>query len=76
MSPRYLSDLLRKETGKSTQEHIHYHIVEMAKIELLNSSKSTSEIAYDLGFEYPQYFSKPFKKNTSFSPREYRQSLN
>ena len=76
MSPRYLSDLLRKETGKSTQEHIHYHIVEMAKIELLNSSKSTSEIAYDLGFEYPQYFSKHFKKNTSFSPREYRQSLN
>lgn len=76
MSTRYLSDLLRKETGKSTQEHIHSYIIDKAKTKLLNSTKSASEIAYDLGFEYPQYFSKLFKKNTLLSPKEFRQSLN
>ncbi|MBU3012324.1 helix-turn-helix domain-containing protein [Polaribacter vadi] len=76
MSSRYLSDLLRKETGKSTQEHIHHYIIEKAKNNLLNSKDSASEIAYKLGFEYPQYFSKMFKKNTSMSPIEYRQSMN
>lgn len=76
MSPGYLSDLLRKETGKNTQEHIHNYIIEKAKNNLLNSKDSASEIAYALGFEYPQYFSKMFKKNTSMSPIEYRQSMN
>ncbi|MCV6630556.1 MAG: helix-turn-helix domain-containing protein [Flavobacteriaceae bacterium] len=76
MSARYLSDLLRKETGKSAQEHIHNHIIEKAKTKLLSSTKSASEIAYELGFEYPQYFSKLFKKNTSHSPKEFRQNLN
>lgn len=76
LSPRYLSDLLRKETGKSTQEHIHHYIIEKAKTILLNSKHSASEIAYNLGFEYPQYFSKMFKKTTSMSPIEYRQSMN
>jgi AraC-like DNA-binding protein len=76
MSARYLSDLLRKETGKSTQEHIHSYIIDKAKTKLLNSTKSASEIAYDLGFEYPQYFSKLFKKYTLLSPKEFRQSLN
>lgn len=75
ISPRYLSDLLRKETGKSTQEHIHHFIIEKAKTSLLDSSKSSSEIAYDLGFEYPQYFSKLFKKGTSMSPIEYRKTF-
>ena len=75
MSPRYLSDLLRKETGKSTKEHIHNYIIEKAKNNLLNSKDSASEIAYNLGFEYPQYFSKMFKKSTSMSPIEYRQSM-
>lgn len=75
ISPRYLSDLLRKETGKSTQEHIHHFIIEKAKTSLLDSSKSSSEIAYDLGFEYPQYFSKLFKKATSMSPMEYRKTF-
>ena len=74
MSSRYLSDLLRKETGKSTQEHIHHYIIEKAKNKLLNSKESASEIAYKLGFEYPQYFSKMFKKSTSMSPIEYRQN--
>ncbi|MEM7186690.1 MAG: helix-turn-helix domain-containing protein [Bacteroidota bacterium] len=76
MSPKYLSDLLRKETGQSTQDHIHQYIIEKAKNRLLNSNDSASEIAYSLGFEYPQYFSKIFKKKTSMSPNEFRHSLN
>ncbi|WP_418513517.1 helix-turn-helix domain-containing protein [Corallibacter sp.] len=76
MSPKYLSDLLRKETGQSTQDHIHQYIIEKAKNRLLNSTESASEIAYALGFEYPQYFSKIFKKKTTMSPNEFRQSLN
>jgi AraC family transcriptional regulator, transcriptional activator of pobA len=76
MSPKYLSDLLRKETGQSTQDHIHKYIIEKAKNKLLNSTESVSEIAYLLGFEYPQYFSKVFKKKTSMSPNGFRQSLN
>jgi len=76
MSPKYLSDLLRKETGQSTQDHIHQFIIEKAKNRLLNSNESASEIAYALGFEYPQYFSKIFKKKTTMSPNEFRQSLN
>ncbi|NRD20204.1 AraC family transcriptional regulator [Winogradskyella eckloniae] len=76
MSPKYLSDLLKKETGQSTQSHIHNYIINMAKTRLLNSTESASEIAYSLGFEYPQYFSKIFKKKTTMSPHAYRQSLN
>jgi len=76
MSPKYLSDLLRKETGQSTQDHIHQYIINKAKNRLLNSNESASEIAYHLGFEYPQYFSKIFKKKTTMSPNEFRQSLN
>jgi len=72
MSSKYLSDLLRKETGRNTQDHIHEFIIEKAKNKLLNSTISVSEIAYNLGFEYPQYFSKLFKKTTDFSPSEYR----
>jgi AraC-like DNA-binding protein len=56
ISPGYLSDLLRKETGKNAQEHIHHFIIEKAKNRLLYSRESASEIAYALGFEYPQYF--------------------
>jgi AraC family transcriptional activator of pobA len=76
MSPKYLSDLLRKETGQSTQDHIHKYIIEKAKNKLLNSTESVSEIAYSLGFEYPQYFSAIFKKKTAMSPNGFRQSLN
>ncbi|WP_152285550.1 helix-turn-helix domain-containing protein [Flavicella marina] len=76
MSPKYLSDLLRKETGQSTQDHIHKFIIDKAKTMLLNSKDTSSQIAYALGFEYPQYFSKIFKKKTTMSPNEFRQSLN
>ena len=73
LSANYLSDLLKKETGKNTQEHIHYYLIEQAKNTLLNTDLTVSEIAYNLGFDYPQYFSKIFKKKTGYSPIEYRQ---
>jgi AraC-like DNA-binding protein len=72
LSPSYLSDLLRKETGKNAQEHIHFYLIDEAKNLLLNSEKNVSEIAYDLGFEDPQYFNKLFKKKTGKTPMEYR----
>lgn len=71
-SPNYLSDLIKKESGKSVQEHIHYRLIEKAKTKLLNTTNSISEIANELGFEYPQYFSKIFKSKTGLSPLEYR----
>lgn len=73
LSPNYLSDLLKKETGKNTQEHIHYYLIEQAKNILLNTDLTVSEIAFNLGFDYPQYFSKIFKQKTGYSPIEYRQ---
>ena len=75
MSGKYLSDLLKKETGKTLTEHVHLHIVETAKDKLLNSNNPISQIGYSLGFEYHQHFSKVFKSNTGVSPKEYR-SLN
>ena len=72
VSPGYLGDLLKKETGMNAQEHIHQYIIEEAKNILLNSSQSISEIAFQLGFEYPQYFSRLFKQKTGTTPLEYR----
>ena len=72
MSSNYLSDLLKKETGKSAKDHIYAFVVNRAKNKLLGSTASVSEIAYDLGFEYPQHFSKLFKKQTGMSPVKYR----
>ncbi len=68
LSPNYFSDLLKSETGKNTQEHIHYYLLEKAKTLLVNSDKSINEIAYELGFEYPQSFSKFFKNKVGISP--------
>ena len=72
LSPNYLSDLLKKETGKSAQEHIHIFLLEKSKIQLLNSNRSIKEIAYSLGFGHSQSFSKLFKKKTGISPSEFR----
>ena len=72
LSPNYLSDLLKKETGMNAQDHIHFFLIEEAKTILLNSNSSVSEIAYKLGFEYPQYFSRVFKSKTGMSPVEFR----
>jgi AraC-like DNA-binding protein len=72
MSPHYLSDMLRKETGKSAQDHIYSFLIDRAKTLLLSSEETISQIAYVLGFEYPQHFSKLFKTKTGMSPAEYR----
>ena len=72
MSGHYLSDLLKLETGKTIKEHIHLKLIDKAKHQLLNSTVSVKTLAYDLGFEYPQYFSRLFKNKTGMSPSEYR----
>jgi AraC-like DNA-binding protein len=72
LSPNYLSDLLKKETGMNAKDTIHYYLIEEAKRILLGTNKSISEIAYELGFEYPQYFSKLFKQKTGNTPQEFR----
>jgi AraC-like DNA-binding protein len=72
LSANYLSDLLQKFTGKSTLEHIHLELVERAKSLLWGTENSISEIAYELGFEYPSHFTKIFKAKTGKSPSEYR----
>jgi len=73
LTPGYLGDLLKKETGKNAQDHIHFYLIEEAKTVLLGSDKSVAEIAGALGFEYPQYFTRLFKKKTGMTPLEYRQ---
>jgi AraC family transcriptional regulator, transcriptional activator of pobA len=73
LSPSYLTDLLKKETGKTTKEYLQIQIIETAKNKLLNSNHTVNEIAYSLGFEYPQYFNRLFKYKTGMTPVEYRQ---
>ena len=76
VSPGYLSSLLKVLTGQSTQQHIHDKLIEKAKEKLTTTDLSVSEIAYELGFEHPQSFSKLFKTKTQLSPLEFRQSFN
>ncbi len=76
ISPSYLSDMLRSLTGQSAQQHIHQKLIEKAKEKLSTTSLTISEVAYELGFEHPQSFSKLFKTKTSQSPLEFRQSFN
>ena len=76
MSPNYLSGLLKVWTGQSTQQHIHNKLIEKAKEKLSVTDLTVSEIAYELGFEHPQSFSKLFKTKTSLSPLAFRQSFN
>lgn len=76
VSPSYLSDMLRSLTGQNTQQHIHSKLIEKAKGILTTTDLTVSEIAYQLGFEYPQSFSKLFKSKTNVTPMEYRQSFN
>lgn len=76
VSQRYLSDTLKKETGKTTTEHLQLYLIDEAKNMLLNPTKTISEVAYELGFEYPHYFSRLFKKKEGVSPTEYREKYN
>lgn len=73
LSSNYFGDLVKKETGKSAQEYIQNKLIEVAKERVFDSSKSVSEIAYELGFKYPQHFSRLFKQKVGHSPQEFRQ---
>jgi AraC family transcriptional activator of pobA len=72
LSPNYFGDLIKKETGKSALEYIQLQVLELAKERLFDTSKSVSEIAYGLGFKYPQHFTRFFKQKVGVSPNEYR----
>jgi AraC family transcriptional activator of pobA len=76
ISPKYLGDMLRTFTGHNTQQHIHLKLIEKAKEVLTISNLTVGEIAFQLGFEHPQSFSKLFKSKTNFSPLEFRASFN
>lgn len=73
LSSSYLSDLLKKETGLNAKERINAFVIDKAKTRLLSSTDNISEIAYDLGFNYPHYFSRMFKSKTGKTPNEFRQ---
>lgn len=74
LSPNYFGDLIKKETGKSAQEYIQFFVIERAKDLIVGSDRTMSEIAYSLGFAYPQHFSRLFKRETGMTPNEYRGS--
>jgi AraC family transcriptional activator of pobA len=75
LSPNYFGDLIKKETGKSAQEYIQSKIIDVAKEKIFDIHKSVSQVAYELGFKYPQHFTRLFKQKVGVSPNEYR-SLN
>jgi AraC-like DNA-binding protein len=75
LSPKYLSDLLKQETGKTALELIHLYVISQAKNMLVAGERSISEIAYQLGFENPPYFSRLFKKEVGMSPKEFKNQI-
>ena len=72
LSPNYFGDLIKKETGKTAQQHILFKLINLAKDRMLNTNLPISQIAYELGFQYAQHFSRLFKKNVGCTPNEYR----
>lgn len=72
LSANYFGDLIKKETGKSAQEYIQSRILDIAKERIFDTGKSISEVAFELGFKYPQHFTRFFKQKTGLSPNEYR----
>ena len=72
LSPNYFVDLIKKETGKSAIEYIHLKLLEYAKEKIMDKTKSISEISYQLGFKYPQHFTRLFKQKVGMAPNEYR----
>jgi AraC-like DNA-binding protein len=75
LSPNYFGDLVKKETGKTAQEYIQSKLMDMAKEKIFDPNKTVSQIAYELGFKYPQHFTRLFKQQVGYTPVEYR-SLN
>ena len=74
LSASYFGDLIKKETGKTAQEYIQSKLIDVAKEKIFDQSKSVNQIAYDLGFKYPQHFTRLFKQKVGQSPNEYRRS--
>ena len=72
LSPNYFGDLIKKETGKSALEFIQLKLMDLAKERIFDTSKSLSEISYELGFKYPQHFTRLFKQKVGMTPNEYR----
>ncbi len=72
LSANYFGDLIKKETGRTAQDHIQLKLIDVAKERIFDVRKSVSEIAYELGFKYPQHFTRLFKKLTGLTPKEYR----
>jgi AraC-like DNA-binding protein len=72
LSPNYFGDLIKKETGRSAQEYIQSKLIEIAKERIFDTTRSVSQIAYGLGFKYPQHFSRLFKQRVGHTPNEYR----
>ncbi len=76
LSPNYFGDLIKKETGKSANEYIHLKLIDVAKERIFDVNKSVSQIAYKLGFKYPQHFTRLFKQHMGVTPLRYRSSMN
>jgi len=72
LSANYFGDLIKKETGKSAHEYIQFKIMDIAKERIFDPTKSVSEVAYELGFKYPQHFSRSFKQHVGLTPNDYR----
>jgi len=72
ISANYFGDLIKKETGKSAKEYIQFKIIDLAKNMIFSKEKTISEIAYELGFKYPQHFTRMFKNETGLTPNEFR----
>ena len=72
LSANYFGDLVKKETGKTAQEYIHMKLIDVAKDKIFDITRSVSEVAYELGFKYPQHFTRLFKQRVGVSPNEYR----
>ena len=72
LSANYFGDLVKKETGKTAQEYIQIYLINVAKEKILDPDKSISQVAYELGFQYPQHFTRMFKKVTGMTPNHYR----
>lgn len=74
LSANYFGELVKKETGKSAQDYIHTKVIEVAKEKVFDTNRSISEVAYDMGFKYPQHFTRLFKQHVGQSPNEYRRT--